>query len=637
MKNWLKTWKGKIIALALVLVLALPTMIILQRAYRILTKLEFQLLDFRFDIRGYEKPWQDIVIVEIDNSSMDRLSVWPWPRTLYCEVIKTLNQYGAKAIGLDILFDSDSSINPAHDELFAETLKNNPNVVLASKRFDDQRHQFSVTSYSIPIPKLREHASYGFVNQEMDPDNIIRKAFLFFKENQNEPPNFSWDLKLLQKSLGLPDSALQINSRDKCVELGDYKIPIGRHGTIRINYAGPNRTFPIIPFYQVYDKTYKNMDIFKNKIVLIGSTAPILHDVFFTPYKDISGVEIHANTIHTILSQNYLKQIDPFLAFLTTLIIVILIGYISLHNKAFVGLSISLGILILYSFGVIWLFNNYRLLLVWAHPIVLGALCYGVIVFIRFIHEEKSKKQMKDMFQQYVSPSVVDELIKNPDKLKLGGEKREMTVFFSDVRSFTTYSENHTPEQVVEVLNEYLDAMTHVIFKWEGTLDKYVGDEIMAVWGAPLWIPNHAELALRCCWEQLAVLRECQRRWISEGRDILDIGMGLNTGEMITGNIGSSVHKDYTVIGDAVNLGARLEAETRHHGTPENPCYLIISEFTYAHVKDICTVKSLGDVKVKGKNKPVEIYEVLAVKDMPNPLAPVAPLAPRLERQGNEE
>ena len=155
--------------------------------------------------------------------------------------------------------------------------------------------------------------------------------------------------------------------------------------------------------------------------------------------------------------------------------------------------------------------------------------------------------------------------------------------------------------------------MTACIFKWQGTLDKYVGDEIMAVWGAPLEQPNHAELAVRCCWEQLQIMRSLQDKWRSEGKAILDFGMGLNTGDMITGNIGSSMHKDYTVIGDAVNLGARLEAETRHYGTEQDPCYLIISEFTYSKVSEIVTVLPLGSVLVKGKNRPVDIYQVTNV------------------------
>jgi adenylate cyclase len=212
------------------------------------------------------------------------------------------------------------------------------------------------------------------------------------------------------------------------------------------------------------------------------------------------------------------------------------------------------------------------------------------------------------LFQQYVSPSVVSELLKDPKKINLGGENREVTVFFSDIRSFTTYCESHEASYVIEVLNEYLESMTRCIFKWQGTIDKFVGDEIMAIWGAPLDQADHA-----CCWDQLRELRILQEKWRAQGKDIIDIGMGLNTGIVAVGNIGSSFRKDYTVMGDAVNLGARLEAETRHHGTLENPCYLIISEFTYARVKDICKVKPLGPVKVKGKNLSVEIYEVTEV------------------------
>jgi adenylate cyclase len=206
----------------------------------------------------------------------------------------------------------------------------------------------------------------------------------------------------------------------------------------------------------------------------------------------------------------------------------------------------------------------------------------------------------------------VNELLKNKESLKLGGEKKDITVFFSDIRSFTTFSESHTPEEVVSLLNEYLDAMTKVIFDFNGTLDKYVGDEIMAIWGAPLSQPNHAELAIKCSIEQIRVLKALQKKWISEGKHPLDIGIGLNTGPMVVGNIGSSAHMDFTVIGDAVNLGARLEAETRNFGTKEAPCHIIISENTYALIKHLdLNFKPLGEVKVKGKNLSVKIYEVV--------------------------
>jgi adenylate cyclase len=511
------------------------------------------------------------------------------------------------------MFDSTSALGEKEDIIFAESLKKNKNVVLASEQYIQKTKTFSKISWNIPIKILREQADYGFVLKEMDPDSYVRNGILYRKDT-NIGEYYSWDLHILAKFLNTQLSAKTVQVSSKEIKFFNKVIPLNPDkGTVIINFIGPKGSFKTIPFYQVLDERI-DMSFFQNKIVLIGSTAPILHDFFYTPFGQMPGVEIHANSIQTILQNNYIYKLPILLQFFLLLLIVLGIIWFSLKARPIKGFYFTLSILLAYSIIGIIIFIKFNYFLNWTIPLVLGFSAYFVVILIRFIKEEKSKRLIKSIFSQYVSPTVVEELIKDPSKLKLGGEKRELTVFFSDVRAFTTFSENHTPEQVVEALNEYLDAMTAVIFKWHGTLDKYVGDEIMAIWGAPLPQPNHAELAVRCCWEQLSELRKLQSKWKAEGRAILDIGMGLNTGEMITGNIGSAMHKDYTVIGDAVNLGARLESETRHYGTAEKPCYLIISEFTYKYIKDIVTVKSLGQVKVKGKNQPVSIYEVLDVR-----------------------
>jgi len=243
--------------------------------------------------------------------------------------------------------------------------------------------------------------------------------------------------------------------------------------------------------------------------------------------------------------------------------------------------------------------------------LILGGISFFTFALHRFLKEELEKQHIQSIFKQYVSPEVVKTLIKSPEALKLGGQKRDVTIFFSDIRNFTAISEKHDPEAVVEQLNEYLNAMTVCIFKWKGTLDKYIGDEIMCVWGAPIEQDNHAELALRCAWDQLAILKDLQQKWKSENKIIFDIGIGMNSGPAIVGNIGSSVMKDYTVIGDNVNYAARLEGLTRDFSTDTHTCRLIISEDTYQRVKHICKVKSLGEIAVKGKETVSPIYEVL--------------------------
>jgi len=244
-------------------------------------------------------------------------------------------------------------------------------------------------------------------------------------------------------------------------------------------------------------------------------------------------------------------------------------------------------------------------------PLGLSLSLYLGITGYKFIIEEKEKRWIRRAFSRYVSEEIMEEILKDPSKLQLGGERRTITVLFSDIKGFTSYSEKRSPEQTLTILNEYLDAMTKVIFKNRGTLDKYVGDEIMALFGAPTHEDPKvcAQRAVRTACEMMECLNGLQEKWVSEGKAPLDIGIGVNTGEVVVGNVGSTIVMDYTVIGDAVNLGARLEALTRQFNN-----HIIISGFTYDYVKDIVRTKPLESIKVKGKDIPVMIYDVIGLK-----------------------
>jgi len=225
----------------------------------------------------------------------------------------------------------------------------------------------------------------------------------------------------------------------------------------------------------------------------------------------------------------------------------------------------------------------------------------------RFFTEERRARDIRKMFSSYVAKRIVDELIRDPSKAKLGGDRKEITVLFSDIRGFTSFSEKLQPEEVVSLLNEYLGAMTEIVFEYEGTLDKFVGDAIVALWGAPIGQPDHAERACRCALAMIGRLKELQVKWAAEGKHVIDIGIGINTGDMVVGNIGAPGKKmDYTVIGDNVNLGARLESLTRQYNN-----HIIISEYTYSKVNNIIQVNELGSVTVKGKQQPVVIYDLV--------------------------
>ncbi|MCS7084445.1 MAG: adenylate/guanylate cyclase domain-containing protein, partial [Aquificaceae bacterium] len=220
--------------------------------------------------------------------------------------------------------------------------------------------------------------------------------------------------------------------------------------------------------------------------------------------------------------------------------------------------------------------------------------------------EEENVKYIRSTFSKFVAKDVVNELLANPDALKLGGEKKEVTVFFSDVRGFTTISETLSPENLVQLLNEYLSIMTDLIISYRGTIDKYMGDAIMAFWGAPIPNEEHAYYACIASLAQLEELKKLQQRWVEQGYPVIDIGIGLNSGYAVVGNMGSSHRMDYTVMGDTINLGSRLEGTNKQYGTR-----IIISEFTYAKVKDRVYVRELDIIRVKGKNEPVKIYELL--------------------------
>ena len=253
-------------------------------------------------------------------------------------------------------------------------------------------------------------------------------------------------------------------------------------------------------------------------------------------------------------------------------------------------------------------FEKFRILLV-LFPIVIF-LVYSTIEKKRHA-QEKEKQVIKGAFQQYLAPSVIDELLKNPDKLKLGGEKKELTIFFSDIRGFTTLSEKLTPEQLVQLLNEYLSEMTDIVLKKNGLVDKYIGDAIMAFWGAPLDNPKHAESAAETVIEMKRKLEELQKNWKTRGMPVVNIGVGLNTGNVIVGNMGSKQRFDYTVMGDTVNLASRLEGTTKEYGVLS-----IVSETTYDKIKDkgfVC--RELDFIKVKGKNKPIKIFELVEKED----------------------
>jgi adenylate cyclase len=322
------------------------------------------------------------------------------------------------------------------------------------------------------------------------------------------------------------------------------------------------------------------------------------------------GIEHNANAVNTILNQDFLYWAPIWVNVLIIFFICLFIGLVVPRLSILLGTVVSVGLFLIFEVASLLVFTQMNTIIFYFSPVVALVLGFAGVITYRVLTEEKDKQFIKKRFANYVNASVVEELLKNPKALQLGGEKKYLTVLFSDVRGFTTISEKlGDPQLLVALLNDYLGAMTEIIFAYDGTLDKYVGDEIMAFWGAPVPQADHQLRACKTALDQMYYLNNVLNpRLRSEGRPELDIGIGINTGIMTVGNMGSKNRMDYTLMGDNVNLGARLEGTNKVYGS-----HIIISEFTYNDVKDQVIVRELDNIKVKGKTKPVRIYELIEV------------------------
>jgi adenylate cyclase len=383
----------------------------------------------------------------------------------------------------------------------------------------------------------------------------------------------------------------------------DIIIPIDEQGTLLINFYGRQGSFQVRSFSDIVEGRVSSR-YFRDKIVLVGVYAEGLQDIHQVPYGNMFGIEMIANAVTQLLNGHFITFSKDYLDILLIIFFGLLISYI-VGRKSILYSYIAIAALsVIYFFTVIFVFDRYRYVLNLSAPLITGVLTLFSMIVYRILTEEREKRAIQGMFSNYVSKRVVDELLKNPEKLVLGGEDKEITVLFSDIRGFTTLSEKLTPQELVSHLNEYLSAMTDIIFKYEGTLDKYVGDEIMAFWNAPVEQTEHAELACKAALEMMEILNELNRNWPEAKK--LNIGIGMNTGIMTVGNMGSKNRMDYTLMGDSVNLGARLEGTNKIYGTN-----IIISEFTYEKIKENFVCRELDNIRVKGKLKPVKIYEIM--------------------------
>ncbi|OFW27552.1 MAG: hypothetical protein A3H27_13615 [Acidobacteria bacterium RIFCSPLOWO2_02_FULL_59_13] len=662
-----------------------------QAALVFLDNVELRTLDARFQMRGPVKPDPQIVIVAIDQKTIDRLS-WPFARSHYGHMLRTLSRDGARVVGFDVSFPlPDRSNNAAlleqleqeyqsrrgsaaadgflqrlqqlkaegdSDGQFAEAIGEAGNVVLGHifftnragiehmdpeqiraydqvlvfqaypqvlKRQTEGRYRFYLEAPDVLAvqPNLRLFAdaakSYGAFNFEADNDGTYRRAPLIFHYNDPNRPtieeNFypSLDVQVARIYLGADaqNTIVWFNQTGpEAIELAGRQIVPDVTGSVLINYAGPSRTYAHYSFSDVAEGLTP-AGTFRDKIVLVGATALGIGDLRPIPFEKqgYMGVEIHANVVDNILHDNFLRR--GFSEEMTDLGVLLVCGLVMglifvlvrplISSLAYVAAVVALLGFVYYEFAA-----NGRWLAT-VLPFVTLSLNYLGVTSYRVLFEEKEKRKVRGAFSQYVAPGFIAQILKDPGRLKLGGEQVELTVMFSDIRGFTSISEKLTPPQLVELLNEYLTAMTEIVFQNRGTLDKYIGDAVMAFWGRPFFdLHDHATWACRAALLMGESLQQLNDGWRLQGKPPLKIGIGINTGPMMVGNMGSHRRFNYTVMGDHVNLGSRLEGLNKEYGTQ-----IILSQNTYEYVESEFVVRELDLIRVKGKSQPVAIYELL--------------------------
>lgn len=479
---------------------------------------------------------------------------------------------------------------------------------------------YEITKYQDNIvPAITLSLATHHFNRSLEDIHIVLGEYIRIPSPQMyNTQNDEWEPYRILETPEVYDSEGNILKTAQFKVLDEIRIPIDEQGKMLINFAGPAssadpkgyQTFPVRSFAgyaanppSIDMNTWPRTKALANKIVMVGAFARgIADDEKPTPYGLMYGVEIHANALNTILMNKFITRADAVNNLLILFVLLFFTSVIASRMATVWSLIISSLSIVVYFFAVSMLFDRYALILDFAQPAIAVLFCFISIVVYRVMTEERDKKRIRVMFGKYVSPGVVDHLMDNPPEL--GGVDKHLTVFFSDVRGFTTLSESMTPQELLNHLNVYFTKMTDIILSYNGTLDKYVGDEIMCFWGAPLPQEDHALLACRCALEQSRGLKELNENWPEEKR--IDIGIGINSGIMTVGNVGSEGRMNYTLMGDPVNLGARLEGTNKQYGTQ-----IIVSENTYGLVKDHVIVRELDNIRVKGKNKPVVIYELV--------------------------
>jgi adenylate cyclase len=619
-------------------------------------QVEAQLLDLRFRLRPQAPPSDDIVLVLIDDASIREVGRWPWSRAVIAQGLARLSEAGARTIGIDLLFaEAEPSAVPealrdrlrqalgqlgslldglsGDAELAAETRAAGSVVLPYVFRFDGRGatenppppvantafrivHELdtaqampplSPTGVLAAIPELAEAAAtLGHAN------GATRYEFPAVPYGGNIYPSFA--LEVARQHLGVAREQVRLDL-GRGVWLGDRLVPTDDRTQFVLNFRGRHR-FQRVSFAQLLSEDGVAAE-FDGKVVLIGASAAGLGETFATPFDPyLPGIERHATVIDNILRRDFMVRRDDAVRLDLGFLVVggLIIGWLgqrgliapTLGLFAVMGSVLAANLVAFFEFG--------RWLDLFAPLLALFAL-YAIVVLYRYFIGERQERRIRAAFKRYLSPALVEQVARDPELLRLGGEQKELTVLFADIRNSTGLGAKLPPEVFVELLNDVLDSMTQVLFAHDGMLDKYTGDGLAAVFGAPLPQPDHA---LRACRSALAMLDELgpvRARWARPDLPPVEVGIGINTGPMLIGNMGSKERFAYTVIGDEANLGSRLEAANKDFQT-----HILISETTWRQVKDEIAARELDVVTFRGMARPVRVYEVLGTY----PLADVA-------------
>ena len=563
----------------------------------LLARLELAASDVLFRIRPPAEGASPVVIVAIDDDSFAANGLqWPWPRDYIATIVDNISAGNPAVIAVDVFFYEPS--DPVADSALAQSLAAAGNVILVNDITFETESGFTSQKLNRPIPELEAAAtSLGLVNFPRDADGTVRRLLAYQEHDQQI--YFGWSLQAARLYLGQREFT---GASPSVVLLGESPVRLN-NSLLTVNYDGPAASIPYYSAYQVAEGTL-DPAVFANKIVIIGATSETLHDTYPTPFGSdppMPGAEINAQAINTILGGNFIYSVR--IGFALTLLASLAAMLLVLRLRPLIGLAALGAISFTYLIAAIISFNRAGILLPIVAPLLAQILSFIFGTSIQLYDEQRQRQQVRSLFDRYVAPAVIDQMLSQPDSIKPGGQRREISVLFSDIRGFTSLSEQLDPAQVVSILNEYLTEMTDIVFKYQGMVDKFEGDAILAVFNAPLDVHDHAAQAVLCAVEMLQRLETLQELWTSLTQKSLEIGIGINSGEAFVGNIGSTRRMEYTVIGDTVNLASRLQDLTKELSMP-----ILFSKATADSMLQEIPTYFVTSAKVKGRVAPVEVF-----------------------------